>query len=75
MTRPAHFSDWHTEERQAWLRDSFADATGAAQMLGRAIVGAVGIALAAACGLLYADWMTGVSWTRDVILAWVGVTP
>lgn len=75
MTRPAHFSDWNTDERQAWLRDSFADATGAAQMLGRALVGLAGFALAAFAGLLYADWMTGVSWTRDWILALAGLTP
>lgn len=72
--RPAHFRDWNTDERQAWLRDSFEDAHGAAQMLGRALLGTAGAGIAALIGALYADWVTGVDWTRAVILAALGLS-
>lgn len=74
MSRPAHFSDWHTDARQAALRESHDDTTGALQMAGRALLGAAGFGIAALIGALYADWVTGVDWTRDVILAALGLS-
>lgn len=74
MTRPAHFADWHTAERQAALRDSHDDTTGALQMAGRALLGTAGAGIAALIGALYADWVTGVDWTRAVILAALGLS-
>ncbi len=74
MTRPNHFADWHTAERQAALRDSHDDTTGALQMAGRALLGTAGAGIAALIGALYADWVTGVDWTRDVILAALGLS-
>lgn len=74
MTLPNHFADWHTAERQAALRDSHDDTTGALQMAGRALLGTAGAGIAALIGALYADWVTGVDWTRDVILAALGLS-
>lgn len=74
MTRPDHFADWHTAERQAALRDAHDDTTGALQMAGRALLGTAGFGIAALIGALYADWVTGVDWTRDVILAALGLS-
>ena len=67
MTRPAHFADGHTADRQAWLQELQTESNEGSARAMEMLIGAIGILVAVAVTIVLADWMTGLEVGAEVV--------
>jgi hypothetical protein len=67
MTRPAHFVDGHTADRQAWLQELQTESNDSGLRAMEMLVGAIGILVAVAVTIVLADWMTGLEAGAEIV--------